>query len=213
MLPPEISRRLQSLDRNYSYLRGMAESSNSRVLELEKQIATLDIEVVKWDKVGKILSQLVEDMVKKDLKDIDNLVTYGLKVVFPDRNITFQSSMVHHNGKMHVKFTTLDNGKPVAEDAYGSVSVIESLILRIICILKTGVGKMLLLDETFSALDWDYIQRVGILLKELSLKTGIHILFVTFNANSADADHVLRAKLNIKTRELSITESKGGSDA
>jgi hypothetical protein len=208
MVPPGLKSRLDNLQKTSSFLKGKRSAAVSRVSSLEGEISDLEIRVFKLEKVTLVMAQLIEKQVKKDLCAIDNLVNYGLKIVFPDRDLQFKSDMVMVGGKMQVDFTTLDTGMEISTDAFGSVSVIESLLLRIICIMKTKTGKLLLLDETFGALDNDYVLQLGSLLKTLAEKTKMDILLVTFNGFLSDADTLLRARLNHKTRELSITDGR-----
>lgn len=210
MIDDSIVKRVKESTKKYSFLKGKEELARSTMENLEAEIEELEKDSNELGKVMKVLGMLVDNMVQKDLAAIDHLVNYGLKVVFPDRDLSFQSKMVEMSGKMKLDFETFDQGKKADNDTHGSVSTVQSLILRIICMAKSGVARLLMLDETFAALDDDYIIRVGILLRELSEKMEMDILLATFNASVADANTVLKAKLNPKNRELSIT-SHGGS--
>jgi DNA repair exonuclease SbcCD ATPase subunit len=208
MLPMEMSARVKAVKDSASFMKGRRHAAISKADSLSTEVATLETNVDKYEKATKVIAALVDKMVQKDLQDIDNLVNYGLKIVFPDRDLLFKSSMVMVGNKMQVDFTTYDTGDEVSDDAHGSVSVIESLLLRIICMMKTKTGKMLLLDETFGALDSDYIQALGNLLRTLSEKTKTDILLVTFNGMLSDAHTLLRAKLNHNTKELRIVDGR-----
>lgn len=209
MLDPVLTKRIKEISQRYSFLKGKEELARDNMEKLEAEIEELEKDSNELSKVMKVLGMLVDNMVQKDLAAIDHLVNYGLKVVFPDRDLSFKSKMVEMSGKMKLDFETYDQGKKADNDTHGSVSTVQSLILRIICMAKSGVARLLMLDETFAALDDDYIIRVGILLRELSEKMEMDILLATFNASVADANTVLKAKLNHKTNELSIT-SHGG---
>lgn len=200
-----LALRLKTLRKRAEFMKGAKASAQTVVEDLEEQVLSLTKETSKLGKVQLVLSKLVDNMVREDLLAIDKLVNYGLHIVFPDRNLLFKTEMVPVDGKMQVKFSTLDEGKPVADDTYGSVSVVQSVLLRVLCLMKMTKCRLLLLDETFSALDNDYIQRIGVLLKELATQARLDILFVTFNGVVSDANRVLRARLDKKNRELSIT--------
>lgn len=201
--------RMVALKERAITLKSKRESAKEAVIELEKTIHDLEKNVSDVGKVLKVLGKLADRMVKKDLDVINHLVNYGLKVVFPDRDLQFRASMTEVNSKMQVDFETFDSGKLSSNDTHGSVSVVESLILRIICVAKSGVAKLLLLDETFSAIDGDYVVRVGVLLKELAEKMKMDVLLATFNAAAPSADTILRATLNKKVNELQLSEHKG----
>jgi len=203
-----LEERISIVTNRAVFLQGKKDSIDERVKELTSEVESIKKTVGILEKTTKVLSLLEEKMIQKDLKDIDNLVNYGLKVVFPDRDLRFESTMVPMGNKMVVDFATYDKGKKISADAFGSVSVIESLILRTISLMKTNTFKMLLLDETFGALDGDYVQQLGLLLKTLAEKAGLDILLVSFNGLLSDADTLLRAKLNPRTLELHINSSK-----
>jgi len=200
-----LVQRLKKLEERASFLRGKQHTVSQTVDHLEKEIVRLEEDVSELGKVLKVLGKLADNMAKKDLNVINNLVNYGLRVVFPDRNLTFKASMVEVGGKMQINFETFDDGKLADSDTHGSVSTIESLLLRLICLTKVKAGKLLLLDETFAALDDDYIIRVGILLRELAEKMKMDILLATFNASASEAHTVIRAKHDKKSNELTVT--------
>jgi ABC-type molybdenum transport system ATPase subunit/photorepair protein PhrA len=195
----------KSISERGTLLEGSRKSALSKVQKLSSTVRDLEIFAIKIEKTLKVLAALVNKKVENDLKVINTLVTNGLRTVFPDRDVTFKSYPVEVGGKIQIDFLTEENGKEVSDDAYGSVSVVESLILRMICMNRMKTGKMLLLDETFSALDNDYVTRVGTLLKELAEQMKIDILLVSFNPGASEAV-ILRATLNNKTRTLSVVK-------
>jgi hypothetical protein len=212
-IPEQLTFKIDTIKKRASFIEGKKDTYLKQVEKLSKEVEDLERDIDKLTKVSLVMGNLVEKMVKEDLKDIDALVNYGLKIVFPDRLLQFESSMTDVGSKKKVVWSTMDNGDKISEDAFGSVSVIESLLLRIISMIKKTKVRLLLLDETFGALDEDYIQNLGILLRGLSEQMKLDILLVTFNGLVSDANTVLRAKLNNITKELSISSVKERIDA
>jgi len=212
-IPEQLTFKIDTIKKRASFIEGKKDTYLKQVEKLSKEVEDLERDIDKLTKVSLVMGNLVEKMVKEDLKDIDALVNYGLKIVFPDRLLQFESSMTDVGSKKKVVWSTMDNGDKISEDAFGSVSVIESLLLRIISMIKKTKVRLLLLDETFGALDEDYIQNLGILLRGLSEQMKLDILLVTFNGLVSDANTVLRAKLNNITKELSISSVKERTDA
>lgn len=212
-IPEQLTFKIDTIKKRASFIEGKKDTYLKQVEKLNKEVEDLEANIDKLSKVSLVMGNLVEKMVKEDLKDIDDLVNYGLKIVFPDRQLQFESSMTDVGSKKKVVWSTMDNGDKISEDAFGSVSVIESLLLRIISIIKKTKVRLLLLDETFGALDEDYVQNLGILLRGLSEQMKLDILLVTFNGLVSDANTVLRAKLNSTTKELSISSIKEKTDA
>lgn len=212
-IPEQLTFKIDTIKKRASFIEGKKDTYLKQVEKLSKEVEDLERDIDKLTKVSLVMGNLVEKMVKEDLKDIDALVNYGLKIVFPDRLLQFESSMADVGSKKKVVWSTMDNGDKISEDAFGSVSVIESLLLRIISMIKKTKVRLLLLDETFGALDEDYVQNLGILLRGLSEQMKLDILLVTFNGLVSDANTVLRAKLNNTTKELSISSVKERIDA
>lgn len=212
-IPEQLTFKIDTIKKRASFIEGKKDTYLKQVEKLSKEVENLELDIDKLTKVSLVMGNLVEKMVKEDLKDIDALVNYGLKIVFPDRLLQFESSMTDVGSKKKVVWSTMDNGDKISEDAFGSVSVIESLLLRIISMIKKTKVRLLLLDETFGALDEDYVQNLGILLRGLSEQMKLDILLVTFNGLVSDANTVLRAKLNNITKELSISSVKERIDA
>ena len=212
-IPEQLTFKIDTIKKRASFIEGKKDTYLKQVEKLSKEVEDLERDIDKLTKVSLVMGNLVEKMVKEDLKDIDALVNYGLKIVFPDRLLQFESSMTDVGSKKKVVWSTMDNGDKISEDAFGSVSVIESLLLRIISMIKKTKVRLLLLDETFGALDEDYVQNLGILLRGLSEQMKLDILLVTFNGLVSDANTVLRAKLNSTTKELSISSVKERIDA
>ena len=142
----------------------------------------------------KILSFLMERMTQKDMAEMDNLVTYGLRAVFKDRDITFKSNLKDSGKKFTISLDTFDGGQEVAGDAFGSVAVIESFLLRLLTITKLKKPHIIILDETFSSVDQNRINHVGPLISELCKRMGFDVLLVTHNPGASD-HKVLQAEL------------------
>jgi ABC-type iron transport system FetAB ATPase subunit len=75
------------------------------------------------------------------------------------------------------------------EDFGGSLTTIESLLLRVITILKFKMRRILLLDEFFGSLDHDRIEALGTLISLLVEKYQFDILCVTHDEDLAQLSH------------------------
>jgi len=127
----------------------------------------------------KVIKHLIDRLAKGDLERMDRLVTYGLETVFPGRNITFASRLEERGKRMRVALRTIQDDMEVSPASKSSVQVIESFILRLICMRKLKRAPLMMLDETFAAVDSTNIDNVGKLITQLSEKTGMDILVVT----------------------------------
>jgi len=177
-------------------LEGIYNSKKDNLSKLQVEVKGLEEEQDLLTKTEKLLKFLTDKAAKNDLAKMDKLITYGLNKVFTDRDITFKSELVPYGKKLKIELKTFYKDNEVSSDTLGSVSVVESFLLRLLCVAKLKKAKLLLLDETFAAVDSAYIFNVSTLLYELSKKMGIDILLVTHNAGFEESvDNSFRIKM------------------
>jgi DNA repair exonuclease SbcCD ATPase subunit len=169
-----------------------------QVAEVEKEIEDLTRAIEVHTKSSVVLKSLLHDMVEENLKSIDKLVTEGLRRVFHDQvNITFKSELVERNNQLQISFRT-EQGRAEgsAINSFGaSVTVVESLLLRIIVILKTGLAPVLLLDESLAQVSDEYIEPLGSLIQSLCHDLNMTVLLVTHQHEFQEtADVVYKAE-------------------
>lgn len=196
----EVKARGQHLNGVYKARHEVFERIGLQVKELEKEEAILQ-------KTEQVLKHLVDKLVQKDLAKMDKLITYGLNTVFPGKNLRFESHVDEHRGKIRIQLRTIYNGEVVDSSSLSSISVIESFLLRILCIIKLKKAPLLLMDETFPAIDSGYIENVSKLIAQLSDKLQLDVLAVTHNPGlSESAKNSFR--LASKKNTLEIEKAK-----
>jgi chromosome segregation ATPase len=163
------------------FIDGMYQSKKKQLKEREVEVSTLECESVILEKTEKILKHLIDSLAKKDLTKMDKLVTYGLNTIFPDKDIRFQSELVERGSKLRINLNTIFKDQEVDSDSQGSITVIESFLLRVLCILKLKKAPFLYMDEPFGAIDSQYAYKVSPLIAEISKKLKLDILLVTHN--------------------------------
>lgn len=168
------------------YLDGVYQNKVAVKDKLQKTVTDLDKKEILLVKTEKVLKFLIDKLVKEDLSKMDMLVTYGLNTVFPDMNLSFKSSIEERGSKIKINLQTIYNGEVVDPSSMSSISVIESLLLRMICIIKMKKARLLLMDETFDAVDSEYIENVGKLMDHLSKKLKLDALLVTHSFGFSD---------------------------
>jgi DNA repair exonuclease SbcCD ATPase subunit len=182
-----------SVTKRVQYLEDVYESKKSLQVRTAESIATLKRDADILDKVEKVLKYLTDKLVKNDLTKMDGLITYGLKTVYADRDFVFKSEIQERGKKMWIELQTINNGNLTDPQSRSSVHVIESLLLRLLCIIKMKRARLLLLDETFAAVDSEYIENLYQLVSELCKKLGMDVLLVThFQGCTELVDHSYR---------------------
>jgi ABC-type uncharacterized transport system ATPase subunit len=172
------------------FLDGVHEDKKARRNSTVTEIAKLKKEKDILDKTEKVLKHLTDKLVRNDLTKMDNLVTYGLRTVYSNRNFQFRSEVQERGRKMWIELQTINDGNLTDPQAKSSVHVVESFLLRILCLIKTKRARLLLLDETFAAVDSEYIENLYQLVSELCKKLSMDVLLVThFPGFSEIVDH------------------------
>lgn len=138
----------------------------------------------------KVLKALIDKLAMKDLSKMDKLVTYGLNTVFHDRDIEFRSKVVERGRKVTIELQTLCEGHEVDPSSKSSIDVVESFLLRVLCMLKLKRAPLLIMDEAFSAVDTEYIDDLSGLVSKLASKLKMDILLVTHNPGFSDSEHM-----------------------
>lgn len=185
----ELQSRVDRIDGFYQSLQ-----ENKNKLEIETENLKKEMELLK--KSSAVLKHLLDVMVKDEISKMAGLITYGLKTVFEDQNLTFKPIITKKNDKIYIELNTENNGISGEFGSFGgSVAVIESFLLRILCILKMNKAKFILLDETFAAVGQEYVSNTSKLISEISKKLDLDILLVTHQREFQQyADRVYRIK-------------------
>lgn len=183
---------IEELQSKVDRIEGVCSSLKEREETLEKEVKDLKKEGEILNKSSLVLKHLLDIMVKDDIDKMADLVTYGLKTIFDDQDLSFKPVLSKRKDKINIDLKTC-NGDIEGEFGSfgGSVAVIESFILRLLCILKMKLAKFVMLDETFAAVGDVYIPNTSKLISELSKKLNMDVLLVTHqreflkNANTA----------------------------
>ena len=123
----DIQSRVDKVDGYYCALKTQKSDLNSEIEEIKKESNLLK-------DTSLVLKHLLDNMVKDDISKMSGLITYGLKTIFDDQDISFIPHITKKNDKIWIELKTR-NGEVEGEFGSfgGSVAVIESFLLRIIC--------------------------------------------------------------------------------
>jgi len=199
----ELRSKVDQIEGFYKALKNQEKDLISEIDGLKKEIDILT-------KTSAVLKHLLDMMITDEITRMAGLITYGLKTVFDDQNLVFLPRVKRKNEKVHIELKTINDGIEGELKSFGgSVAVIESLLLRILCMLKKKYARLLILDETFSAIGStvgsEYITNTCKLIAELCSKLGLDVLLVTWQEEfKNNADHVY----NIKKTSTGLTLEK-----
>jgi hypothetical protein len=188
----EIQSRIDKID-------GFYQSLKNNEKKLTEEIETLRTEIDVLSKVSQVFKILLDKMVRDEIGKMAGLVTYGLKAAFEDQDLSFKPVIEKKNDRIYITLKTVNKDHECEFGSFGgSVAVIESFLLRIVCMIKLNLARVMLLDETFGAIGeegTDYIYSTSRFVKELCQKLNLDVLLVTQHAGFGTfADRVYKLK-------------------
>jgi len=154
--------------------------------DLRNRIAWLEQEELTLTTVGSVYQKMIDNCLTENKEMLKNIMMEAMLSIFSDQDIDIDVELGLDRKKVSMELLTLTKNKDgrlirgnANESFGGSISTIQSLILRILVTLKRGLKKVIFIDEGLSALEDEYASRTGAFLKVLCKRLGIDILIVT----------------------------------
>lgn len=174
--------------------RTLRDAATKRLDGVKLDIKRLESEGILLDAVETFLRQLIDQEVTVGVQAVEQLQTEGLQAVFDDQDIKVKAQVEVQRGKVSVDLLTIQKHPGGAEveglsnDAFGgAVSTVQSVLLRLIIVLRRGLRPILLLDESLPAFDSNYVTNMGNFLSTLCKRLGMDILLVSHNPAMVEA--------------------------
>lgn len=197
-----------SIRSKFENLKAIYESEKKKNREIATELAALQEKYNTLNKSQALIRQVIQTLVDKELKPVSEFVTYSLRKVFYDLDLTF-SIQRKDTPKGFTYDFYLKNGLFEAEmdDNFGgSVFELIAFVLRLITIRKKKRQHVIVLDEYFKGIGVKYRANLIELLGVLCSTCDFDILLITHDmAFSEGADNVLQAYLTqegLKVREI-----------
>ncbi len=137
---------------------------------------------------------MIDQEVTTGVQAVEKLLSQGLQAVFDDQDLKVRAEVGVSRGKVTVDLVTVQtrsDGTTVegltGEAFGGSVTTVQSVLLRITVILRRKMRLLLLADEALPAFDSNYIANVGRFLGLLCSKLKLDALMVTHNPALVDS--------------------------
>jgi len=155
---------------------------------VEDEISALESNQEVLAEVCTLFQELISSEITSSVELLNQLQTKGLRDIFSDQDLAVRADVGVSRGKVSIAMNTVQrmaDGSTVeglSKDSFGgSVMAIQSVLLRIILILKFNLRKVLLLDESLPAFDENYVGEVSHFLNSLCEELGMDILLITHN--------------------------------
>jgi len=187
--------RLSKVEGRRDEVVGRLSATRNEIHDLEKEDEILDL-------VGSLFRTLIDAEVTDNAKAVERLLTEGLQAVFEDMDLRVRAEINVQRGKVAVDLITMQTQadgtvtEGESTDIYGgSVATLESVLLRVIVILRRGMRPLLLLDESLGAIAEHYVPNVGRFLSLLCRRLSVDVLTVSHNPTLVEAaDKAYRIK-------------------
>lgn len=180
---------------------GEAQALAKRGKELKAEIAELEEYRTAAEEAVEVLSSFADQRQEELQRQVEGLVTEGLRTVFGDQDLEFRMVATRRGKLANVDLLVRSrdaNGDwletSVMDARGGGVAAVAGFMLRlVVLLLKPGARKLLVLDEVFAQLSAEYEPRMAEFLKELVERTDAQVLLVTHSDTYAEyADRVYR---------------------
>lgn len=152
------------------------------------QVLDLTDEVSLLDHVETLFRSLIDAEISQALGTVESLQTEALQAVFSDQDLSVRADISTDRGKVAVSLVTVqkDLAGEVTEGECnesfgGSVTTVESLLLRLLVMVRRGLRPMLVMDEALPAFDSNYASNMGQFLRLVCKRMGVDMLMVTHN--------------------------------
>ena len=143
---PKWAERAESLKTRLFRRDAHRESLEDSWIDLEKELESLGVEQLLTEKSEEVLSQISTKVLGGSVSNLSKLVTAGLSVVFPEKDLVFLVDTSKSRGKTAVTFDLQENGRsaPIRSAYGGGVLVIVGVLIRCFVIMSTGLGGYLI---------------------------------------------------------------------
>lgn len=173
----DLCRKFERVDAKHDILARQAE-------DYAREVETLRGDVAILDKVEELYKFILDKYVNKYAESFSEIVSEGLQAIFYDQDISFHVVVGQKHGKVWLDFETAQGGghRGQSLDSFGGgVSSVQSLLLRLLVLLRKDLARYLILDESLAALSEEYVGNAGQFIRSMCQKLGVNVLLITHN--------------------------------
>lgn len=187
---------------------GRRDSAQERFTKVRAQVQELISDVQILDLVSNLFRTLIDKEVEEGVDSTVSLLTEGLRAVFSDQDLSVRAETQIQRGKVSLSLLTEERTPgdsavvegESTENFGGSVTTTQSVLMRIVVVMRRGMRPLLFFDESLSAFDPQYVNNFGKFLSKLCDRLGMDLLAVTQDVELwGTADHAYRIKKVGKT--------------
>lgn len=208
-----VEGRVASLSNEAARLEGRHEAYNRLCSRLVAEVESLKSDAEVLEMVVRLFERMLRELVGESLEHVEKLVTAGLRAVFEDKTLSFKTEMDLDRKvpvlKFYIKDEELGVEAPPRGNFGGGCVALADFLLRVICILKLGLPRVMFQDETLSQVSAQYLPAAGEFIRKLCAKLGMDVVLVTHSDFQGSADTVYKATMRRGSLHLSCERFNG----
>jgi len=189
-----VGSRVRALQSKSARLIALRDRLGSELQSKKDEVSQLSVDIERFAKVGELFRILLDQMVDKQVRSVEDIVSEGLKTIFNDQVLSFEAEVGHKYNRTNIEFFIRQGAKddPLSHrgrplEAFGGgPSCVAALTLRLLAVLRLKLWPFLALDEALGAVSPEYVEPTGRFLKSLADKMGLDILIITQVRDYAD---------------------------
>lgn len=177
-----------------TYLTSRRDHLKNTFDSLSDQINTLKAERETLELSEAAFRVLIDLEVQDCVVHTQDLLTEGLKAVFHDQNLRVEAEVRPLRGKVAVELYTIHTRsdgteiRGLSQDAFGgAVQTVQSVLLRVLVMVRRDLRRFMLLDESLPAFDSSYVHNMGQFLSLICGRLSLDLLLVTHNPSLVQA--------------------------
>lgn len=179
-----LSKRVSQLTTTVQGLRARHEAIGSQLAVARKTMVELETKKAHLIKCTGVLDKLTQEVARKGVGRVEQVVTQGLQVVFgPNVSCILEKKEGARGTTYAIKLKVVTAAGEVVGDPMGSFGGgpvnITAFLLRVLMIHRFKLARLMVLDESMNNVSREYLPAVSSLLKTLVEDHGYSILAIT----------------------------------
>ena len=200
---PDINR----LKQLFLQSKGMKKQVENNLIQNKTTLDNLNNRIKLLEQAQAFLQKVAQDTQSQLKFQIEDIVNLALETCFPNEyEFQLQFNIARGKTDAELVFLSQKTGRPIdpMNASGGGVVDLTAFALRIASYaLEQGVDNVIILDEPFRFISRDLQARAGEILKSLSTKLGLQIIFVTHVPEFVDiSDKVFEVKKDKDGRSM-----------
>jgi hypothetical protein len=192
----ELEARVREARNTYERRVGAAQALGEAGVRMQGEVTRLQGDLERHAKVSGLLTSLGEQAQQRAQRQLEELVTRGLQVIFGTELSFHVIQSVKANQAVtefviRSQYGELTIDTPVMDSRGGGMAAVTGYMIRLVVLLLTPrARRVLFLDETFGFVSREFEVRLAEFLAEVSERAGVQQVLVTHSDAYDDAADV-----------------------